>query len=306
MRPISLLASLVLIPLPAFADDSVFQDSILFSSMHFSSSQSYQINKQNCEAASLFSRGNLVSKTIDLTLEGKSQGASFHCGQSLEQNSLVLGINAENQQTVLDGVIVRFEVLTTTYEPYLAFQLSPSFSLGVSEEVSHGEHKSLSGNASISTHRLIVSGTWHDGPWEATLSYADRYRDPMAPSADIPRSIAVSARHAFSPLLTAGIVYIKTDFPGIASGDEEVDVGHTFAGSVTSQVSEDFNVELSHMFEINSEGDDDAKASITGLVGQYRISSEVRINGFLNQYKGDDKAFDTSMSAFGVGVSLNR
>ncbi len=306
MRSIPLLASLILFPLPAFAEGPAFQDSILISTMHYASSQSYLIKKQSCEIASTFSRGNLVSKTIDLTLEGKSQGAAFHCGQSLEQNSLVIGIKAGIEQFVMDGVIVRFEDLTTQYEPYLAFQLSPSFSLGVSEEVSHGENKSLRGNASVSTHRLMVSGTWHEGPWEATLSYGDRYRNPIASSIDIPRSIGFSARHMFSPLLTAGIIYVKTDYPGVASGDDEADLEHTFAGVITSQLSEDFNIELSHMIVVNSEGDDDAKVSITGVAGQYNINSEVRINGFLNQYKGDDKAFDTSMSSFGVGFSLNR
>ncbi len=60
------------------------------------------------------------------------------------------------------------------------------------------------------------------------------------------------------------------------------------------------------MTDINAEGNDDATSNIMGLLGQYKVNTEVKITGFLNQLKGNDKAFDTSMSAFGLGVSLSR
>lgn len=305
-RFIPIVLGLIGFPLNILADESAFEDSSLLSKMYISSSQSYLIKKQSCELVGIFSRGNLVSKTIDFTLEAKSQGGGFHCGQSLEQNSAVIGVKGDIQQSTMDGVIMRFEDLTSNYQPYIAFQLSPNFSFGVSEEIEHTESKTLTGNSSSSSHRLLLSGTWHEGPWETTLSYGDRYRDTMDSNVDIPRSLGLAVRHAFSPLLTAGLVYAKIDYPGIASGGESKAIGHEVAAVISSQVSDVVNVELSYMTEINTQGNDAAKSHIIGLLGQYKINSETKIGGFLNQFKGSDDALDISMSAFGFSVSMSR
>lgn len=245
MRSTWTLFALFGFPLHAFADAAIYEDSVLLSRMYVSASQSYQIQKQSCEFGGLFTHGNLVSKTIDMTLEAKSQGAGFHCGQSLDEHSLIIGIKGDIQQYTMDGVIVRFEDLSTAYEPYLAFQLSPVFSFGVSEEVEVTESKTISGNFSSSTHRLLLSGTFHDGPWEATLSYADRFRDSPFLGIDIPRSLGLVTRYQLSPLLTAGLIYTRTDYPGIASNGESKEMGQDFVGSIASRMTEDINIELS-------------------------------------------------------------
>lgn len=293
-------------PLHAFADAVPFEDSVLLSRMYVSASQSYQIQKQNCEIGGLFTHGNLVSKTIDMTLEAKSQGAGFHCGQSLDEHSLIIGIKGDIQQYTMDGVIVRFEDLTTSYEPYLAFQLTPVFSFGVSEEIEVTESKTISGNFSSSTHRLLLSGTFHDGPWEATLSYADRYRDSLIPGLDIPRSLGFVARYQVSPLLTAGFIYTRTDYPGIASNGESNEMGQDFVASIASRMTEDTNIELSYMRETNAEGKKDQTATIIGLTGEYKVAQGIKIGALLNQYKSTNNAFDISMTAFGVSLGLSR
>lgn len=292
-------------PLHAFADAPAFEDSVLLSPMYVSASQSYQIRKQSCEVAGLFSRGNLISKTIELTLEAKSQGAGFHCGQSLDDNSLVVGIKGDIQQYTMDGVIVRFEDLTTSYEPYLAFQVTPSFSFGVSESVEATESKTISGNTSSSTRRLLLSGTYHEGPWEVTLSYADRYRS-FIPGLDIPRSLGLVTRYQVSPLLSAGFIYTRTDYPGIASNGQPREMGQDFVASIASRMTEDINIELSYMRETNPEGKKDETSNIIGLMGEYKLASGVKIGALLNQYKSTNDAIDISMTAFGVSVGMSR
>jgi hypothetical protein len=306
MRSIWTFVILIGFPLHAFAEVPAFEDSVLLSRMYVSASQSYQIKKQSCEVAGLFSRGNMVSKTIELTLEAKSQGGGFHCGQSLDDNSLLVGIKGDIQQYTMDGVIVRFEDLTTSYEPYLTFQVSPSFSFGVSEDIETTETKNNSGNFSSSTQRLLLSGTWHDGPWEATLSYADRYRNSLIPGLDLPRSTAVVARHQFSPLLTTGFIYTRTDYPGIASNGEFMEIGQNFVASVGSRMTEELEVELSFMKATNAEGSKDEKADIMGFMGTYRLGSGLKIGALLNQHKSTNDAFDISMTAFGLNLTMNR
>jgi hypothetical protein len=248
----------------------------------------------------------MVSKTIELNLEAKSQGAGFHCGQNLEQNSIVIGVVGKIQQSTMDSVIVRYEDLKTTYQPYVAFQLSSKFSLGVGQEVSNSERKNLNGNASVSTHRLMLSGTWHEGPWELTLAYADRYRDTMVSSADIPRSLALAARFSFSPLLTAGLIYSRIDYPGIASHAMSEEMEHDLAAALSSRLSDAMSVELSYITESNAGGEKGGASHIIGLLGQYKLDSETKLGGFVNQYKSIDNAFDTTMTAFGFNLTLSR
>lgn len=306
MRSTWTFVILVGFPLYAFAEAPAFEDSVLLSHMYVSASQSYQIRKQSCEVAGLFSHGNLISKTIELTLEAKSQGGGFHCGQSLDDSSLVIGVKGDIQQYTMDGVIVRFEDLTTNYEPYVAFQISPSFSFGVSEDMEITETKNNSGNYSSNTQRLLLSGTWHDGPWEATLSYADRYRNSVIPGLDIPRSLSVVARHQFSPLLTTGLIYTRTDYPGVASNGESLEMGQDFVASVASRMTEELEIELSFMQQANAEGKKDEKANIMGFMGRYSLGSGVKIGALLNQYKSTNDAFDISMTAFGLSLSMSR
>lgn len=306
MRSTWTLIALFGFPLPAFADAVTFEDSALLSPLYVSASQSYQIKKQSCEVAGFFSRGNLISKTIDLTLEAKSQGAGFHCGQSLDDNALVVGIKGDIQQYTMDGVIVRFEDLTTNYQPYLAFQLSPVFSFGVSEETEVNESKNNSGNASSNTQRLLLSGTYHDGPWEATLSYTDRYRNTDAPNLDIPRSLSFVGRYQVSPLLSPGFIYRRTDYPGIATNGESMEIGQDIVASIASRMTEEINIELSYMRSMNTEGNKDESADIIGVVGEYKVGSGIKIGALLNQYKSTDDAFDISMTAFGVSLGMSR
>jgi hypothetical protein len=306
MRSTWTLFALFGFPLHAFADAVAFEDSVLLSPMFVSASQSYQIKKQSCEIGGLFTRGNLVSKTIDLTLEAKSQGAGFHCGQSLDENSLVIGIKGDIQQYTMDGVIMRFEDLTTNYEPYIAFQLSPVFSFSVSQEIEANESKNNSGNFSSNTQRLLLGGTWHEGPWEVTLSYADRYRDSENPGFDIPRSTTFVSRYQVSPLLSAGFIYSRTDYPGIASNGKSKEIGEDFVGSIASRMTDDINIELSYMLATNTEGNTDENAGIMALVGEYKLGSGVKIGASLNQYKSTNDAFDISMTAFGVSLGISR
>lgn len=306
MRSTWTFVILVGFPLHAFAEAPAFEDSVLLSPMYISASQSYQIRKQSCEVAGLFSHGNLVSKTIELTLEAKSQGGAFHCGQSLDENSLVIGIKGDIQQYTMDGVIVRFEDLTTSYEPYLAFQISPSFSFGVSEDIETTETKTNNENYSSSTHRLLLSGTWHDGPWEATLSYADRYRNSIIPGLDVPRSLGFVARYQFSPLLTTGFIYTRTDHPGVATNGESMEIGQDFVASIASRMTEELEIELSVMQQKNAEGDKNEKANIMGFMGTYRLGSGIKIGALLNQFKSANDAFDISMTAFGLSLTMSR
>jgi long-subunit fatty acid transport protein len=306
MRLTWMLSIALGLPLSAYAEEAVFEDSMLLGSGIIASSQAYQIKKLNCELAGLFSSGNMISKTMDLTMEAKSQGSSFHCGHSLEQNSLVLGVSGRIQQTMLDGLIVRYETLTTDYKPYLAFQLTSNFSLGISQEVKSGESKTMLGRISGSTHRLLLSGSWHEGPWEVTLVYGDRFRDTINPGLDIPRSLGLGVRHQVSPLLTAGFIYTRVDHPGIAYGELSLTFEHNYSAVITSRVTESVSVELSILHTQASDGDKDAVDQKLQMMGQYALNEEIKLGAFLGQMKGDSEAFDTTLAAYGFNVSMTR
>ncbi|WP_141733523.1 hypothetical protein [Oligoflexus tunisiensis] len=306
MRLAWMLSVALGLPLYAYAEETVFEDSMLLSNGIIASSQAYQIKKMNCELAGLFSSGNMISKYMGLTLEAKSQGSGFYCAHSLEQNSLIIGINGTIEQTMLDGVIVRYETLNTNYQPFLALQLTPAFSFGVSQEIETGESKTILGRSSGSTHRLLLSGTWHEGPWEATLVYGDRYRDAINPGLDIPRSLGLAVRHQVSPLLTAGLIYTRLDQPGIAHGDESLTFEHNYSGVITSRVTDTLSVELSFTHTQASEGDKDSVDQTIGMMAQYAWDEEIKIAGFLGQLKGDSELWDTTIAAYGFSVSMTR
>jgi predicted porin len=300
--------SLVLLgfPLPSLADAANFDDSSLFSALYFTSAQSYQIHKQRCELGSVFSRGNLNSKTIDMSLQAHSQGGVFDCAQSLEQKALVIGVSGKIEQTAMDGDLVRYESLATNYAPYLAFQLSPTFSFGVSQAMESAEKKNHTGHHSSSSQRLLLSGTWHEGPWEATIAYADRFRDSTRPSSDLPRSLSFGARYEYSPLLTAGFIYTRTDYPGIDTEGLSSEPGQGVAAALSTQLTPELKIELSYRTESNPDGNADGESHNIGVLGQYKINEEIKIVGFLNQFRSQDRAFTTMMAAYGLGLSLSR
>jgi hypothetical protein len=306
MRKSCLFFVLLGFPLPSLADAVNFDDSTLFSTLYFTSSQSYQIDRQRCELGAIFSRGNLNSKTIDMSLKANSQGGVFDCAQSLEQKSLIIGIRGRIEQTSMDGTMVRYENLSSQYAPYLAFQPFPELSFGISQDIESGEKKSHLGHNSYTSQRLLLSGTWHQGPCEATLAYADRFRDSMRPSSDLPRSLALSTRYQFSPLLTAGLIYTRTDYPGIASQGLALELGQDYAAAISTQITPELTIELSYRTESNPDGNADAESHNIGAMAQYKINDATKITGFLNQYRSQDKAFTTMMAAYGLGVSMSR
>lgn len=291
-------------PLAAQAEESQFDD-LLLSESHFAPSQTYQYSKMHCELAGVLGRGNIEAKDFELMVEIRAQASQFACVHSFDSQAVVIGLAGSITQYTADGLIVRRESLTTASFPFIAFNLVSNFTFGAGLAYEGGEYKTQDGSYSADTKRLIVSGTFHQPDWEATLYYADRYRDTLVAEVDIPRETRLQARYSFLPEATFALISKRVDYPGIADGSAKV-IEKSTQLIATSRFMERYSAELFLQQIKGIDGDANGNGTRMGGMASILLNPDFKVSGSISTYSVDDKDYKYAVNTYEINLSLTR